>query len=84
MAMLNPKDFDSKGGPSGTVEEVVAVAGDLSGHDLSVKFPKVLLCWGVGGYLPLIGHERGWSHLKVCKFLAFDWRRGSLEEESDD
>lgn len=42
MAMLNPKDFDSKGGPSGTVEEAVA-AGDLSGHDLSVKFPKALL-----------------------------------------
>lgn len=42
MAMLNPKDFDSKGGPSGTVE--VVAAGDLSGHDLSVWSP---LGWGV-------------------------------------
>lgn len=55
MAMLNPKDFDSKGGPSGTVEEVVAVAGDLSGHDLSVKFPKVLLG---GGRLPSSDRSR--------------------------
>lgn len=84
MAMLNPKDFDSKGGPSGTVE--VVAAGDLSGHDLSVKFPKALLGGGgVGSYLPLIGHERGRSHLKDANFLPLTgqgglWRRSLTAE----
>ena len=32
MVMLNPKETDSNGGTSGTVE--VAVAGDLSEQDL--------------------------------------------------
>lgn len=65
MAMLNPKDFDSKGGPSGTVEEVVAA---VTFRGMTCQSSSQKLCWGggVGGYLPLIGHERGRSHSKVC------------------